>query len=595
MPELRRPPGFLLLAGALALAGLGAHASASAPAAKEAIGRARTELVQGNGIAAEVNLGKALDAGASRADVAALMGEAMLAQDNLPRAREWLGPAQFSPATAATGFRNLGRLEQREGNLPLAGQAYDRALALAPRDAGLWIDIARLRYAGGEHFPAIEAIDHALELDSAYPRALEFKGQVVRDREGNAAALPWFERGLAIAPADMGLMAEYAATLGEMGRARDMLAVSRRMVETNSRDPRAYFQQAVLAARAGRIDVARQLMNRTRGKLADVPSAILLEGILELRAGNPDVAVSAFERLVQRQPGNARARLLLARALSAAHADLYLVQQFTAQAERPDASPYLLTLVGRAYENLGQRDRAAPFLDRAASASQPFVSPAWAGSPLGALIDGGRLGEARAMAGQSLAAKPGSADAMVQAGDAELAAGESGAAWQFYARSAEVRLGEDTFLRMIEALSRAGRGGEAAGLASGYLARHPQSRAAVRLSAGLAAQAGDWGRARALLEYLAKTGTTRDARLFADLSLVRLRTGDKPGALAAAEAGWQLQRANPSVARAMGMALAAGGKDPERARRLLEKSRQTGGEPALIAEGLALLGRPAAN
>ncbi len=71
--------------------------------------------------------------------------------------------------------------------------------------------------------------------------------------QGLVASLPWFEKGLKAAPDDLSLLGEYAATLGEIGRAKDMLRVTRHMIELDGENPRAFYLQAVLAARAGNL------------------------------------------------------------------------------------------------------------------------------------------------------------------------------------------------------------------------------------------------------------------------------------------------------------------------------------------------------
>jgi Flp pilus assembly protein TadD len=82
-----------------------------------------------------------------------------------------------------------------------------------------------------------------------------------------------------------------------------------------------------------------------------------------------------------------------------------------------------------------------------------------------------------------------------------------------------------------------------------------------------------------------------DARLLADLSLARLRSGDAEAALASAEAAYRLQRASPVAAQARGMALAKLGRDPELAKALLDKAERIGGGNPLLKEARAQLRR----
>jgi predicted Zn-dependent protease len=558
-------------AWALVLLALAAPGAAS-PANGD-IAQAREALRQGDGIAAEVSLRRALAAGASREAVAAWMGEAFLDQQALDKAREWLGPGRFTPDTAAIGFRRLAQLERLSGNLPAAGKAFDRAMAITPRDATMWVEIGRLRYAGGEHMLALDAADYALKLDPDNVRALEFKGEIVRDQQGLAAGLPWFERALRRAPRDVSVLGEYAATLGDLGRAKKMLAVTRNMLEIDPGNPRAYFLQAVLAARAGNVELARGLMNRTRDKLDDVPAAQLLEGLLEMRAGNYVLAAEALSKLGRAQPANPKVRVLLARAYALAGENRLVVHDYADLAARPEASPYLLALVARAYEADGRRDLAAPLLDRAALARRPDLFPVAEGSEIGALLAAGQTDEARSAAERAVAANAGSAYNQIAAGDVRLATGDAAGALAHYRLAAYVRLSEPLMLKTMLALRASGQGQQAADMIEAFLAANPADRAAARLAAASAVQAGDWRRARLLLENLRARGGDSDGELLSDLSLAQLRGGDPRAAEATARAAYALQRGSPVAAGALGLVLDAEGRHGE-ARALLDKSRR---------------------
>src|ERR1700712_595772 len=191
-----------VIAACAAAALIGTSLTAASSQVATFIASAQTALRQGDGIAAEADLQRALDAGAGRADVAAAMGDALIQQGANDKAREWLAPGQFAGGQESYGWRMLGRLGRGEGNLPAAGKAYDRALQFAPNDGGLWVDIGRLRYAGGEQLQAVDAADRAMALAPADPRALEFRGQLIRDQFGLTAALPWFAAGLRQQPDD---------------------------------------------------------------------------------------------------------------------------------------------------------------------------------------------------------------------------------------------------------------------------------------------------------------------------------------------------------------------------------------------------------
>lgn len=555
-----------------AAAVIAAPSIASVEGTAALIGQAGEAIAQGDGIAAEVRLKQALGKGAPREAVAALMGEALIAQGELIRARTWLEPGAFTPDTAAAGFRTLARLEQMEGNLPAAGAAFDRVIALTPRDAEMWVEIGRLRYSGGEHVEALEAAEHAFALDPKNVRVLEFRGQIVRDQQGLVAALPWFEAALAQAPEDVSVLGDYAATLGDLGRAREMLKAVRRMAEIAPGHPRVYYLQAVLAARAGNFALARRLMERVGDQGGDIPGITLLRGVLDLEAGNHVLAAEAFEQLLRRQPANEKVRNLLVRALFQAGEYRQIVRRFAGSAERADAAPYLVTVVARAHEALGERALAAPLLDRAALARPSMVAPVSSSTPVGALLALGQIAEAEAEAEDARAARPGNFDAEAQAGDVQLIAGRGEEALVRYRLAARIRLPESLMLRMVSAYSLAGQGDAAQALIERYLRQNPTSDAAMRLAARQAMEAGAWPRARALLENLEEQGGGRDVRLLTDLSLARLRSGDAAGAEASAARAYRLQRASPLAAQGWGQALAALGRKRALADALLAKA-----------------------
>lgn len=586
--------GGILAGGALVLAFCAAPGLAGV--GLDSISAARAALARGDGIAAQAELDKALDAGAARNEVAALMGEAFIAQDEYDRAREWLAPGKFAPADEEHGWRMLGRLERVTGNLAAAGAAYDKALALAPNDPLVWVDIGRLRYVGGEQLQAIDAANRALGAGPDNPQALAFRAELLRDSAGWQAALPLYERAVALAPNDLALLGGYAATLGEAGRVRDMLAVTRTMIEQAPNDPQAWFQQAVLAARAGKVDLARSLLARCGAQLEDMPAAMLLQGALELEAGNENLAVAAFERLSLAQPANPRLQLLLARALYESGDYAGLQARFAPLAARADAPVYLLTLLARAYEDQGDRAAAAPLLDRAARFQGAAVVPIpGSDGPVGAArlaLASGNAAGAEAAAAQLIRQRPGLALGYALGGDTALAQGANGLALERYGQSARVRWPDRVLLRMVEALERSQRGGEAAQMVGGYLGAYPGSRIAARLGAGFAAQGGDWAHARSMLENLRQRGGNRDARLLADLSLAQLRSGDADAALQTAERAALLQPGSGVAAQAWGMALVELDREPALAMALLAKARRICGDNPLLAEARKRLGKP---
>lgn len=602
-PEMRAAPKPLLLLAVAALA-LSAPGLAMPESAEGSFKAAKAALDRGDGIAAEAELERAASAGANRTELAASMGEALLAQGEFDEARKWLGPGQFAKDDMAYGWRMLALLERRQGNLPAAGKALDQGLAVSPKDPLLWVEVGRLRYVGGEQLQAIEAAERALTLDPENVRALELRAQLLRDSTGPIAALPVYEKALGLAPKDLDLLGGYAAALGEAGRSAEMLTVTRRMLAQNAASWQAFFLQAVLAARGGNNDLARAMLGRLGNRQDRIPAALLLGGTLELEAGNANVAAAKLGALVDRQPANRAARLLLARALYESGDHNQLFARFGAEADRADASPYLLGLLGRALEDRGDRQGAAQLLDRAAGANdQPlrpiFAPPAgelaagfaadpasagWAAPYARALLANDNLAGASSVAQRFLDLRPGSADALGLAGDMALARGAAQQALDLFVSSAKVRFPAQMLPRIAGAYERMGQGGAVQPLIAQYLAAFPRSRIALRMAANQAALAGDWAGARAILENLVQRGGGGDWRLLCDLSLAQLRSGDAKAASINARQAWLLQPASALTNQAYGMALAEAGGETGQTRQLLEAAQRIGGDNPLLAE-----------
>lgn len=539
---------------------------------------ARALLDRGDGLGGEIALRRLLAEGTPREELAAYLGEAELLQGDMRSARTWLDSGDFSAETRGHGFRMLGRLEMAEGNLAAAGAAFDRALQSAPDDPELWVDIGRLRYLGGEQVQAVDASERAVELGPQNAAALAFRGQLVRDAHGMEAALPWFEAALAIAPDDADVLADYAATLGELGRAREMLAVVRKLAAAAPRDPRAPLFQAVLAARAGEFGLAHDILGRRGDPRRTSAAGALMAAVADLEAGNHASAAQTFDRLLRAQPDNRRLRQLLVRALHLAGNDRELVYRFSEEARAASADRYLVQMVGRAYEALGEREMAAPFLERAARKSGTGMAPLRSAIPLDlAETRGVATGsEARALVRASIAAgrldaaiagaeafrnrARGSADALGLAGDAYLAAGQPQRALERYRSAAEIRRPWPLTRRMLAALSTIGNRTEAEWLIASQLASEPANREALAMAAEMAFDAGRTARGEALLDRALMLGGSRDPGLLALAAEAALRTGAREEAEQLAMQAYRLQRRNPAAGRALFQALRAAGK-----------------------------------
>lgn len=544
---------------------LGLAACSDAQPELTPLARAEVALAKQDGLGAEIILRNLLSDGTPQTEIAAFLGEAELQQEDFYEARQWLQSGEFSADTRGHGFQMLGRLETAEGNLPKAGQAFDRALETMPENPELWVDIGRLRYLGGEQEQAVEASIHAVELGPNNSAALRFRAQLILDAQGIAAALPWYQAALDRNPEDLALMGDYAAALGESGQARKMLVIVRRMIELDENHSHAYFLQAVLAARGGQFALARQLLTRSSDADRATPVAMMLSAIIDMQTGNFASSAQVLEKLERMQPDNQRIRLLFAKSLSLGEYHRELISRFEDGAMLAGSPPYLATLVGRSYEALNRRDKAAPLLDFAAKGAGSGLHPLPPATTVAAAAAGGpqtgrdavSLVRSLMLAGQTAAAvlaadeflrrAPGSADALGLAGDAYLAAGRTDQASAHYARAGAIRQSWPLTRRMYAAEIAGGRIGSALTLLEHQLVNNSANSEAAILLAEARMELGNAGKAAALLDWAIANGADRSPRALLLRAKAALATGDTAFARKTAMRVHSLQKMNPAA------------------------------------------------
>jgi predicted Zn-dependent protease len=420
------------------------------------------------------------------------------------------------------------------GQLADAGRKLDEARGLDPNDPALWVAIARLRFRGGEHLTAIEAADRALELGPDHPPALLMRAVLVRDAHGFAAALPWFEAALTADPYYRDGWAEYAATLGDAGEAGAMLEAVRKLAEVAPGDERVPYLQAVLAARGGEYSLARSLLARSGMAARGVPAALQLDAVISLAEGNADSAAVILEGLVARQPSHAKLRELLAKAMLESGRGDELIARFGPEAGLREASPYLVMLVARAYEQRGDRMSAAPLLARAmrGASTAPVVLAVREGLPVPTATarQAGLIGHwstARAST-QALGKRfSASADVAALSGDVLLGAGDPKAALSVYAVATKVKRPWPLTRKAVLAYVRSGDEASADTLLARHVAGEPDNASALTALAERFGQRGDWMRAARLLDHAIALGAGHDPALLR-LRLRAARTLNQP-------------------------------------------------------------------
>ena len=569
--------------------------------------QARVQLALGDGQAAEGELMRARQAGASVEETSHLLAEARLLQGDPQgalREAARAGRAHFAHAQRITG-RAFMALGDRSG----AGTAFDRALAAAPNDSDVWADLAAFRRFNGDIAGALAAADRAVAARPRNAEALALRGELSRGQYGLAAAIPWFSRALEIDPGNVDALLERAATYADMGRMSDMLADTRRVISLTGGHTRAFYLQAVLAARARDFELAKRLWLRTNGAYEQTPAGILLISAIDFETGNEGQAAQRLADLLQQQPSNRRARRLLAAAQWRMGDPAAVVATLRPLADRPDADAYSLSLIGRALNRAGNPEQAAIYLARAA---QPQPGALAALDALGegefaavraaagqnpedgpaqlryasALLARGQAGEALARARRMQARSPGAPEVHILVGDVLGATGDFAGAAAQYRRAANLHFSEAVALRLIGALQRAGQAGQAADVLSLFIQQNPASVPGLILVASAAMQDQDWDEAIRIYEHLRTRLGDNDATVLNNLAWAYSESGDLASAVPLARRAWSLDRNNPATADTLGWLLFKAGRRAEGIA-LLQRAARGAPSDAAIRQRLA--------
>lgn len=529
---------------------------------------ARVAIALGDGVGAEAAVKAALGAGAKEAALRPLLARAYAMQGDGARALQTIDGGPIIPEMIGEAAWVAGDVHLGNGDLAAARDAYDRAVQELPRNAALWVSVARFRDANADTRGARDAADYAIELDKANSPALAFKANLVRTEEGLPASLGWYDKALAADPDNADALIEQAATLGDLGRYRDMLTALRHAATIVPRNPRIHYLQAVLAARAGNYRLARSLLQRTRGELDEQPSFMLLSAVVELELGGEAVAATWADRLIAEQPDNFTAHRILAAADWAGGDADGASEALAPIVSRPDADSWSLLLAARVAAELGRRVESADYLGRAATLARgeatPFaadndyglltmaadaepLNPAAAIPAISADLSSGNSARAIVRATRIRDANRGVADAHILLGDAALAGGRFDLAIQSYRAARALDAGERTTLRLANALFRAG---DIAGSGAAILAlrdSQPSSVAAERLAGHLAMDIEHWDDAIAHFDRVRSRIGDRDVVVLRELARAWAAKGDDARALRLIDRAYRLQPLNAAI------------------------------------------------
>lgn len=336
------------------------------------LGNAYMKLQQAS--AAERELLRALRLGASKEQVTANLGNALLIQRKY---QEILDHIQLAGATLPSdylvySFRGRAHLEL--GQLDKAEIAFDTAIEMAKNSVEPIIGQALVRARKGHLNEGMALLEQAFNINPTHPEVWFEKGNLYRAQEQWDRALEAYNRTIIYLPGHMRAHSARALLHMQLGNYQAAHRDAETVYLVNNNDPQITFIYSQTEARLGNKEKAAELLRETAtllerlsgDALMSEPGVLKIAALMNLMQHNTEQARFYFTRYLQQKPYDVAIRKLLAELMlldddpREAIAILYPAYRTNAN----DAG--LLSLLGEAYQRSNKYGQALIVLERAA-------------------------------------------------------------------------------------------------------------------------------------------------------------------------------------------------------------------------------------
>jgi tetratricopeptide (TPR) repeat protein len=274
--------------------------------------------------------------------------------------------AETMPPTPADLFRAAEHAE-RSGKLGEAERLYRAVLTAAPGHAEAHAALGLLAFRGRRPDLARQYLAKACALDPALPtRTARRAEELAQARRWPEAAEAW-RRAVALQPRSAEALIGLAEALAQLGH-EDAAAAAEDALASGPGDLRMLLRAAAVLTEAGRLDRAGEFAERAQAVAPAHPGPALRLGHVRRDQGRIAEAAALFRHALSLDPASAEAWLHLSE-IERFRPGAGEIDRMEALLERlgedgPATAPLLFAL-GKAYDDIGDYDRAFARLDRA--------------------------------------------------------------------------------------------------------------------------------------------------------------------------------------------------------------------------------------
>jgi cellulose synthase operon protein C len=223
--------------------------------------------------AAEFQFTEALRLGVNRAEVAVALAMALNAQG---KQRTMLEDPRLQPAGLPTGIQQALLIERAlaqsdTGDVKAAMASVLQSRALNPSDVNSWLAEVPLRVRNRQFTEATAAADQALKLAPNSAEVLYQKASILHASSQVMQALAGYDRAIQAQPKHAESRLARAGLLIDLNRDAEALAELNQLLALRPNDPRDTYLRAVLADRARDSESARKSLKKITDLLDPVP------------------------------------------------------------------------------------------------------------------------------------------------------------------------------------------------------------------------------------------------------------------------------------------------------------------------------------
>lgn len=316
---------------------------------------AKVMVELGDGLGAETALRKLEGQEQYRERALPLLGKALLLNGRNDEALELVASSKGDDpqlhAIEAMALLGLERTAQ-------ADTVLSDALKSSPDDPELnWIQGNR-RLELGDLDAATRHAGLALKQAPNSMEALLLSGRISLAKADGASALATFSKLREIRQDNV--VAEYlrGVTLNDLGDHRAAQKSFEAVLSASPTHPWATYHLAKMDFDNGKSDAAYERLLNTKADISEVPAALRLAGILDVRRGNHEQAIDKLNRYLSRSPGDAESVMTLSSALSAAGSHAQAWQAIAPVADMVTAPVEVLEQAAKLAVRAGQENAA---------------------------------------------------------------------------------------------------------------------------------------------------------------------------------------------------------------------------------------------